>query len=64
MLDGLTLLSTSSRIRFKTVSEIQKGIVTLNQKINGQGYAMFHIRTLDVMAQVSAKDIEEQLCAM
>jgi hypothetical protein len=48
-------------INVTTVSEIQKGIVTMNRKIDKNRASMLHIRTLNVMAQVAEEQVEEQL---
>jgi hypothetical protein len=46
-------------IGITTVSQIQKGVMTLNIRLDNQGHAMLHTRTLVVFANVAEKNFEE-----
>jgi hydrogenase maturation factor len=48
-------------INITTVTEVWRGIATMNSKINKNGDWMMHIHTLYVMLQVAEDKAEEQL---
>jgi flagellar hook-length control protein FliK len=48
-------------INITTVTEVWRGIATMNSKINKNRDSMMHIRTLYVMSQVAEDEAEEQL---